>query len=48
MRRFAGAALASGFGAFGYWPPLGLDTALIRYLASVVPRFRKAMEQPQA
>jgi len=36
------------YGVFDYRPPLGLDTALIHHLASVVPRFRGAMEQPQA
>ena len=36
------------YGVFDYRPPLGLDTALIHHLASVVPRFRKAMEQRQA
>jgi hypothetical protein len=36
------------YGVFDYRPPLGLDTALIHHLAGVVPRFRKAMEQPQA
>jgi hypothetical protein len=36
------------YGVFDYRPPLGLDTALIQHLASVVPRFRKAMEQSQA
>jgi hypothetical protein len=36
------------YGVFDYQPPLGLDTVLIHHLASVVPRFRKAMEQAQA
>jgi hypothetical protein len=36
------------YGVFDYRPPLGLDTVLIHHLASVVPRFRKAMEQAQA
>jgi hypothetical protein len=57
MRRFVGAALASGFAISAlvpltilaeHRPPRGLDTALIHHLASVVPRFRKAMEQAQA
>lgn len=34
------------YGVFDYEPPLGLDTALIRHLAGVVPRFRRAMERP--
>jgi hypothetical protein len=36
------------YGVFDYRPTLGLDTALIHHLASVVPRFRTAMERPQA
>ncbi len=36
------------YGVFDYRPPLGLDTTLIRHLASGVPRFRTAMERAQA
>jgi hypothetical protein len=36
------------YGVFDYRPPLGLDTVLIHHLAGVVPRFRAAMERPQA
>jgi hypothetical protein len=35
------------YGVLDYRPPLGLDTALIHHLASLVPRFRRALEQPQ-
>ena len=33
------------YGILDYRPPLGLDTALIHHLATVVPRFREAMER---
>ena len=36
------------YGILDYRPPLGLDTALIHHLASLVPRFRQAAERPQA
>lgn len=36
------------YGVFDYQPPLGLDTALIKHLAGVVPLFRAAMERTQA
>jgi hypothetical protein len=36
------------YGVFDYRPPLGLDTALINHLASVMPRSRTAMERAQA
>ena len=36
------------YGILDYRPPLGLDTALIHHLASLVPRFRQAAERSQA
>jgi len=36
------------YGILDYRPPLGLDTALIHHLTSLVPRFRQAVERPQA
>jgi hypothetical protein len=35
-------------GILDYRPPLGLDAALIHHLASLVPRFRRAVERAQA
>lgn len=36
------------FGILTYEPPFGLDTALIRHLAAVVPTFRQALERVQS
>ena len=33
------------YGVLDYRPPLGLDTALIHHLATVLPRFREVMER---
>jgi hypothetical protein len=33
------------YGVLDYRPPLGLDTSLIRHLAGLVPRFRRAVER---
>jgi len=47
--RTAGAGRQRGtYDIFDYWRPRSLDTALIRHLAGVVPRFRRVMEQAQA